>query len=286
MCRNDYIVFILSHGRPNNIKTINSLQKFGYTGKYYIVVDDTDISINEYIKNFGKDSVIVFNKASVMQETDTMNIDSNASVVLFQRNACFDLQKKLGYKYFLELDDDYTSFEHRWAEGTKLKVKTVDNLDVVFSQMFDFLDCDSRILSVALQQGGDFIGGVDGTFKKKCLRKQMNSFFCSTDKPFKFIGLLNEDVNTYVSLSAQGNLFLSPTCIMLQQMRTQKQQGGMSDQYAALGTYVKSFYTVMLNPSAVCVYPMGTNSTYRLHHRINWNKCAPKIISEQYRKIE
>ena len=38
----DFAVFILSHGRANDIKTVNMLQKYHYTGKWYVVIDDED----------------------------------------------------------------------------------------------------------------------------------------------------------------------------------------------------------------------------------------------------
>ena len=38
--RNDFAVFILSNGRPDNIKTLRALKKGNYTGNWYIVCDD------------------------------------------------------------------------------------------------------------------------------------------------------------------------------------------------------------------------------------------------------
>lgn len=38
----NFAVFILSHGRADNIKTIKTLKKQGYTGKIYIIIDDED----------------------------------------------------------------------------------------------------------------------------------------------------------------------------------------------------------------------------------------------------
>ena len=34
--RNDFCVFILSNRRPDNIKTLETLERSGYTGKWYI----------------------------------------------------------------------------------------------------------------------------------------------------------------------------------------------------------------------------------------------------------
>lgn len=57
----------------------------------------------------------------------------------------------------------------------------------------------------------------------------------------------------------------------------------MTEVYLNQGTYVKSFYTVMLNPSAVKINLMG-NKDKRLHHKILWKNAVPKILSENYKK--
>ena len=41
----DFAVFILTHGRPNSVKTIKTLKKCGYTGKVFIVIDDEDETV-------------------------------------------------------------------------------------------------------------------------------------------------------------------------------------------------------------------------------------------------
>lgn len=50
----EYIVFILTHGRADNVVTYNTLRKQGYTGRIGIVIDDEDEQGNLYRKNFGK----------------------------------------------------------------------------------------------------------------------------------------------------------------------------------------------------------------------------------------
>ena len=45
----------------------------------------------------------------------------------------------------------------------------------------------------------------------------------------------------------------------------------------------KSFYSVICMPSSVKVSMMGKNK--RLHHNIEWNNTAPKIIAERFRKV-
>ena len=59
-------------------------------------------------------------------------------------------------------------------------------------------------LTLAMAQRGDFVGGKENDILKgeKMKRKAMNSFICSVDRPFKFVGRINEDVNTYTRLVA------------------------------------------------------------------------------------
>jgi len=51
--RNDFCIFILTHGRPDRVHSYDSLIKAGYTGKVYIVIDDEDKTAAEYRKKFG-----------------------------------------------------------------------------------------------------------------------------------------------------------------------------------------------------------------------------------------
>ena len=115
-------------------------------------------------------------------------------------------------------------------------------------------------------------------------RKCMNSFICSTARPFKFVGRINEDTNTYVSLGALGHLFFTDLRIGLDQVQTQANPGGLTELYLDSGTYVKSFYTVMLSPSSVKVRLMGSTES-RLHHSVSWEHTVPMIISEKHKRM-
>lgn len=127
------------------------------------------------------------------------------------------------------------------------------------------------------------IGGANNFFRKGLSRKAMNTFFCKTSRRFQFVGRVNEDVNTYTSLGNKGGLFLTITNTQICQQGTQSQAGGMSEMYLDSGTYVKSFYSVIFSPQAVKVAEMGAHHR-RMHHRVDWNACAQKILSDRYRK--
>jgi hypothetical protein len=111
----------------------------------------------------------------------------------------------------------------------------------------------------------------------------MNTFFCKVDKPFQFVGRINEDVNTYITLGTRGLLLFTITQVYIDQDTTQSNEGGMTGVYLESGTYEKSFYTVMINPSCVTIKEMGSKYK-RLHHCIDWEHCVPMIIRDEYRK--
>jgi hypothetical protein len=271
----DFAVFILTHGRADSVFTYKTLKKCGYTGLVYFIVDNEDKMIDQYIKNFGEEYVKIFDKKMMADSIDEGNNFDNRKVIIHARNACFHIAKDLGIKNFVQLDDDYYYFGYRYETGAKI----IKNLDRVFEIVLDFYK-NTPITSIAFSQGGDHIGGFSGI---KLKRKCMNSFFCSTNRYFQFIGSINEDVNTYTTLGSRGHVFFTFTNIQLDQKDTQSNKGGMTDQYALSGTYVKSFHTVMMQPSSVKISMMNSNHP-RLHHSINWKATTPMIISSKHKK--
>lgn len=281
MKHKDFAVFILSHGRANNVKTLKALEKSNYDGKIYIICDDEDEQIEDYRK-LGKE-VIVFNKKEEMKYTDTEDNFKDHRLVVYARNKCHDIAKKLKLKYFLVLDDDYSEICFRYIDGKKLRAKNCENANRLFDAMLDFLDV-SGALTVAMSQAGDFIGGAEnGKIEKGIDRKAMNSFFCKTDRPFKYYGSTNEDVNSYIVNGMKGNLMFTIYKPSIVQTATQQNKGGLTDIYLDNGTYVKSFYSVIAEPSCARVAIMNTKNP-RIHHKILWNNCCPKILDEKYKK--
>lgn len=271
---NDFAVFILTHGRPTNVKTLSTLKKCGYTGKVYFIVDNEDKTIDEYKKNFGIEWVKVFDKKTIADNVDEGNNFDERRTILHARNACFEIAKQVGIKYFVQLDDDYYYFGYRYEQGARI----IKNLDAVFSIFLIFYK-NITAKSIAFSQGGDHIGGFSGI---KLKRKCMNSFFCSTEREFNFIGAMNEDVNTYTTLGNRGELFFTFTNLQLDQKDTQSQTNGITDMYKRFGTYCKAFTTTMMHPSGVKVSMMNSNNP-RIHHSISWKNTTPMIIDEKYK---
>ena len=288
MKNKNFVAFILSHGRADRVVTYDSLKKSGYTGRIVIVLDNEDPSAPEYISRFGNENVVIFDKAAIAETFDE-GVPGDRRTIVYARNACFDIAKKLGYRYFIELDDDYTVFEWRFDNRLRYitKDKAIRNLDAVFDIMLDFFK-KIPAKSIAMAQGGDYLGGGAGGEGKQLhtKRKAMNSFICDTERQFTFLGRINEDVNTYTRNTSTGDLFLQIQQVCLLQKQTQSNAGGMTEVYLDSGTYLKSFFTVMYQPSSVKVRTMGNDyvNQKRLHHRVNWMLTAPKILKEKFKK--
>ncbi len=286
--KHNFAIFILTHGRANNVITYKVLRKQGYTGKIYLMVDDEDNQIEDYKKLYDK-QVIVFNKQQAIDYTDSGDNFKKRNSVVYARNWNFVVAKELGIDYFLQLDDDYTIFCHTANnKGDYLTSRPrINNFDFVCEAMTNFL-IDSKADSVCISQGGDFIGGPGSKVAKlakerKFSRKVMNAFFMNTAKSFKFMGRINEDVNAYVGLGNVGKLFITVPRIRLEQGTTQANAGGLTEIYLDLGTYVKSFYSVMYAPSCVVISQMGVTNK-RLHHMVKWKHAVPEIVSGNLKK--
>lgn len=285
-----FAAFILTHGRADKVKTYQTLRKHGYTGRIVLVVDDEDDQLGQYEANYPGE-VVVFSKqeaALLFDEGDNFN---DRRAVVYARNALWGIAESLGVTHFVELDDDYSNFYYRIDENGEYG-NWWARCDWLFASLCDYLD-KTPFATVALSQGGDHIGGGAGVKSNRALRKAMNAFICRTDRPFKFPGRINEDTTAYTSLQRAGVPFLTVVAAQVNQGSTQANDGGLTDIYKAMGTYIKSFYSVMYCPSAVRVGALKdagakggtkTEGHARLHHKISWEAVAPKIIREAHRK--
>lgn len=280
-----YAVFILTHGRPDNVITYRTLRNSGYNGKIYLIIDSDDKRKQEYLETF-KDDVIIFNKKDYHGKFDIMDNLNNDKVIVYARNAAYDIARELQLDYFFEYEDDYTAFFYRYIEGDILKSITIKNMDILFDCMINFMQ-ETPIHTLALAQGGDLIGGCGSLENNNYKRKAMNSFIFKVNKDKKddilFLGRMNDDVNMYLNYGKKGFLFYQIAYVHLNQKQTQKQSGGNSEEYKKLGTYTKSFYSVMIEPSCCKVYELGS-SHKRIHHSIKWINAVPMVIDEKYKK--
>lgn len=280
MRHKSFAVFILTYGRPAKVVTLRMLRRQHYTGPVYLVVEDIDLELEEYRRRY-KDKVIVFSKKDAGKFDMVYNQPLQSSV--WARNTIPLLAGNMGLEAFLELDDDYQSI--CWRVDDKGHVlepeKKVKDLDRLFDTMLDYY-LASPLAALCLAQSGDFIGGAESLFAEgiKARRKAMNAYFLSPERPFQFPGPMNEDVSAYVRQGAVGMLFLTTNQVFVHQSQTQAVPGGMTDLYRALGTYFKSFLSLIQAPSAVRVEMRGWLYP-RLHHTVLWRRAVPKLLAEK-----
>jgi len=280
----DFCVFILTHGRPDKVRTFKTLRDNGYDGPLFLIIDNEDKKSEEYYEKFGRENVIMFDKLAVSETVDEMDNFSDRRAIVYARNACFDIAEQLGLKYFLQLDDDYTSFKYRMNDKYEHPKSCPNIRRTLGKAIYTTLEFYKSIpaASIAFSQGGDWFGGGKN-FGREPKRKCMNTFFCSTERRFKFIGRINEDVNTYTWFQSQGNLFFTIPLIQVDQVQTQASSGGMTDLYLNQGTYIKSFYTIICSPNCVTIEMMGRTNR-RIHHKVNWTTAVPCVIGQEHKK--
>lgn len=280
----EFAVFILTHGRPDRVVTFKTLREGGYTGRIVIVIDNEDKTADQYFKTFGKENVFVFDKKAVAETFDEFDNFEDRRAIIYARNASFQIAEELGIKYFIQFDDDYVKFDFRIngeMNYPKGFFKVRSSFDQLFFHLLEYYK-KTPFVSIAMSQGGDWFGG--GTnFNAPPKRKAMNSFICSIERKFQFIGRINEDVNTYTAVQGAGSPFLTIPFVSLTQKQTQSNKGGMTDIYLDSGTYIKSFYTIICSPNCTQINLMGS-ANRRLHHSISWENACPVIIDEKWKK--
>ena len=280
-------VLILSHGRAGRLDTFEMLRDQGYTGEIRILVDDEDEQLPEYVKNFG-DAVCVYSKNDVQSRYPHIFCDAFGdirNVVIFARQAAWDVAASLGWDVFIELDDDYTGVYFKFDGNGKYLTseKRVKCLDAVFDALYDFY-CSTRTLVLAISQSGDWIGGRRAhRVRSPFWRKTMNFFVLSPHRRFDWLGRINEDVCLNVFYNSRGYLLLTVASLQVRQRATQQRSGGMTGEYRKYGTYLKSFFPVLLAPAAVTVAKIGTHE--RVHHNIRWRNVAVGVVDSECSRV-
>ena len=217
MKNKSFAIFILTHGRPHNIATLQALQKANCKAKIYFIIDNEDEQSEEYFKTYGKENVIQFNKTEYAKQIDTADLIQDNRCILFARNYCWDIAEKLGLEYFLQLDDDYTDFQYRYARPNenKLSYVSVKQFDKLCDFMIDFLKA-SNADTVAFAQGGDYIGGRNGggmaEFYKSTgtyLKTFYSVMFCPSFIKVSIMGTTNQRIHHRINWNGCCPLILN-----------------------------------------------------------------------------
>ncbi|MDO4648575.1 MAG: hypothetical protein Q4B26_07980 [Eubacteriales bacterium] len=195
--RDDTVVFIITHARANEQLTLNMLRKTQYSGKIFLVVDDQDPELELYKEKY-KDMVLVFSKEQYWKTTDTFTNQKNLKGAVYARNACADLAREKGFKYFFTLDDDLQSLMYKIPEMTRKKLitKRVKRSERIIDGIVEWLEKAEQIKAIALPTDGRFMGGVNNDVLNG-IKYNIVKFCCyRTDSPYRYKSIVYEDMAT------------------------------------------------------------------------------------------
>lgn len=273
MKNKDFVVFIITHERVDEQKTLEALLERNYTGRYYLVIDSLDKQLDDYIRTYN-DKVIVFDKEEIYKRTDTMDNFHNLSSAVYVRNFIQETANKTGIKYYAIFDDDIEYFCYRYNNYGFLSRKEITDIDNVFDLYIDFLK-STNITAIGFGNEGGYFGGVEGKFSKQYGRTINQAMIMKSDN-IKFLGTQNEDYN--VILKYFYKIFIEVYGISILTPKRGTNKGG--NNYDLSGMYASNFYSIMLAPSYNKIRIKKDNII--LIKKLGSG--LPKIISEVYKK--
>lgn len=274
----DFAIFITSHKSPNECKSRDSLRACGYTGPIHIVVDNLDPTRGEY-----ESDVIIFDKAHYVYSLDTGISSENPqyAAVLYARAAVEEIAKRMGYKYFIVMDDDITGFRIRYTINGSLKSYSNFNIEDVILSYIDFMNVSNSIC-IALANDGSFIGGADIVVSGKMLERRTchTVFLRDVDKPLDWSFAVNEDYITSLRYGNIGTLMFTLPFLQRNITGMNDREEGMHDVYISTTDFQRSFYSVIACPWTC--KPRLYKGKYV--NSMNKDTAFPKIISSSYRR--
>lgn len=276
--RDDFAVFIITHGRAKSQKTYRTLERCGYSGKLFFVIDDEDEQQGEYERLYGS-KVIKFSKRKIEYSFDTMTNAKEYRAAAYVRNAAQTIARNLGIRWIFMCDDDISNLQYRILRKNSLRGVNIEDIDSLFEMMAGIMEA-GRLAIFGFSQAGAFIGGANKTYLSGHQRKIAQAFMLDADNPVEFRGIFYEDLQAALDVGIQGRVAMSTMLVSIQSPQCATNQGGMHDSYADNSTYVPCFYSVMAHPSVVSI--KETDGTFKL--RLNHSAFAPLILNERWRK--
>lgn len=281
--RNDFAIFITTHERPNDQRTLDWFLKSGYTGKYYLVIDNMDKCQTEYLDKYGTENVLVFDKKKYWEICDTFNNRQHLAAVLYARQFVEDTAREMGLKSFLVLDDDISLFAARMPKNGKMsrytKVKANDFVEAYVKFLFQ-----GGFASINPGTQNLYMGGEETI--EKFPRKGSNAFFRNVEIPIKWISAMNEDIITCIEYNKKCIKMCTavPICCETPKAGTGKADGGMKEIYKNMTDYERAFYAVIADPARCYVKMNRTKDGHQLRIARNWSGGDPCILNERWRK--
>lgn len=275
---NNFAVFILSHGRANNIDTLKTLRRANYSGKWFIVVDNQDDMLGEYKREY-KNKVIVFDKEEWMNKTDTVTNEKEFASPVFARNFISCYATENGYEYYLMIDDDIKSLNIRYIKGEKLKSTTLNNFNVWIEQVINMLSKNNHILCIGTGNAGSYIGGPKGKYSNRVYIGDFSQVALFHGR-CEFKGIFNEDENVCLLEANKGRVAMLDLNVSHASPKRKSNKGGLKEEYNKTNDYFIAMCSFIVHPSACRI----VTKKGKIQLRITRNYQCPKVVNERYKK--
>ena len=289
--REDFAIIIPSYNRCDSINNniLKVLKEYNYSGRWYVVVDDSDPQLNEYKEKISDNHLYVFHKPDYYDYYDTCYNKKGVDAKLYPLAFIDDLVNDLDLNYYYIIDDDLNEF--------RVHMKRVDfNLDDVVGILINLMDnakgidCLGFILSGAFSSTNEF-------YNKNIVKYQLNgNYFFRYKNRIKFMFHFNDERCTLIKNIEIGNLIFLIRLIDLQfglhmgvdffysPNQKETNTGGCSNQYTYVTDdflnykYIEILGMLMVRPNYFSRILVSDKIKFNAHHK------APKIIDERWKK--
>lgn len=285
----DYNIYVPSYGRAGIAPTIDMLQRFGVKN-WYVAVDPSQYE--EYRDAYGKERLILRDirfrdPANVDLLTSTRRPNSMSGTAGIYNNL-LAFSRSLGERKYWTLDDDFIGLAMKAYRGRyDPSIGGFNpNLDLAPGEVYDkknyyrcsniheeygfdyarFMHRIERVGNASRNHG--FLGLEKfGTVFSLCVKwkfgTRVYSYYLTDNATQKqHYGAMNNDVIASLEQSKLGTPPGLFECISYNSQATQAGNGGLSDQYKALGTLEKGKILVKAHPNFVKI----TERYSRIHH--------------------
>lgn len=281
--RNDFAVFICTHGRPDKQYTLEALRASGYTGYVVLVLDDEDSTHDQYLNLVStKDNtvVITFNKQDIINSVD-YGTKLFRKVILYAKCACENYAEQMGLKYFAIADDDTKKFRFRYADGDKLRsVDIKQSFDDIVDSFIEYME-KSDLTAMSFGYTSSYLKGVS-IFEPKALcdaRVAYNFVFRNAKHKVDWRGSYGEDLITACTHSIVGQIWMNLPTIQNDMVVQCASAGGMTELYKQEDSFQLVQCETMYCPTCITQQFYKT----RWYGAVQRENTFPKIISSKYR---
>lgn len=283
--KSDWIdIFIPSYHRPDNCLTVKYFKRLGWdSSRLHIFVDDEADDIDDYRAMCEKNGcqLVIFSMAEARARYDYVHRASPSRRSAGQaRNMFQDYAQSHGITFYCVQDDDTTAMNKRLFgrkfAGKSYKRATLSEVRATFLGIREMM-MRRHIGVFGLSQSGDLIGGLD---RNALLRhKVMNTTFYLLPYIYRGErGVQDDDTSLFTGVMNAG-LFSGSLYqgIILHQMPSAEQSGGLTDLYNECKLLNKSLVVPIQFPSAVYAERQAKNGG-RLHHHIEGKFLEPRLL--------